>query len=233
MNLFKPRQIVVDLFTYDSAAYSYAKPALASKFYPEWWKSLPKAVYEDSFPTPTMKTCAGFIDLYKRGFMFPMWCDLFVKVEEGGSYVWKYADGVSTAGHHAPEAAGNLFVDNNVRNLKLDNPWLVSTKEDVYWVLQQPMWSQNLQRELIVPPAVVNFKHQNTTAINTLVADFNRPREFVVPFGLPLVHYIPTDSRPIKLNWHLVSRQEFEHIGMKNLPRSFFNAYRTKLGAKE
>lgn len=235
MNLIfmKTKAISVDLFTNDSAAYEYAKPDLANRFHPEWWKRLPKTYFPDAFPSPTMKTCAGFIDLYKHGFMIPMWCDLFVRVESDGEFIWKYSDNKSIGICHRPQEAGDLFINSNVRNLKLNSPWLAVTKEDVHWLIHQPMWSQDLQRELIMPPAVVTFKHQHTTNINTLVADIYRPREFTVPFGLPMVHYIPVDNRPVKLHLHLVSAQEYEHILNKGAPRSFLNAYRKKIKAAQ
>ncbi len=229
--LFRKKTIVLDLFTNDAAAFEYAKPAVASRFHPEWWKRLPKSIPTDLAPSPTMKTCAGFIDLYRHGFMFPMWSDLFLRVENNFEFTWKYSDSYSYALYHKPEEAGNLFFESKVRNIKLHNPWLASSKEDVYWMLHQPVWSQDLQRDLIIPPAVVNFKHQNTTAINILIADMDRPRELIIPFGLPMVHYIPIDDRPIDLKLHLVTQEEFNRIGQKNNPRSFLNAYRKKIAA--
>jgi hypothetical protein len=98
-------------------------------------------------------------------------------------------------------------------------------------MLHQPVWSQDLQRDLIIPPAVVNFKHQNTTAINILIADMDKPRELIIPFGLPMVHYIPIDDRPIDLKLQLITQEEFNRIGQKNNPRSFLNAYRKKIAA--
>jgi len=234
MNLIfmKPRSINVDLFTHDAGVYKYAKPELARHFAPEWWKRLPKVIQgESSFPAPTMKTCAGFIDLYKHGFMFQMWCDLYIRVESNGEYVWKFIDDKSSARIHSPQQAGDLFIKNNMRNLKLINPWLAVTKENVHWVINQPMWSQDLQREIVIPPAVVEFQYQNTTAINTLIAEINRPREFVIPFGMPLVHYIPVDNRSVKLHLHLVSDDEYKRIEDLNYPRAFSNSYRKKIRA--
>lgn len=230
MIFFKSKTINVDLFTSDAGVYEYAKPDLAHRFYPEWWKELPKQIQGEIGPAPTMKTCAGFIDLYRYGFMFPMWCDVYVRVEDDCEFVWSYADKRSSGVSHSPHQAGRIMFDTDVRNFKLISPWAARTKEEVYWSINQPLWNQKLQREFVVPPAVVNFKHQNTTAINTLITEMSRKRDFMIPFRMPLVHYIPIDDRPCKLHVHLVSEEEYNKINERNYPVSFSNSYKKKIG---
>jgi hypothetical protein len=228
---FKPKTINIDLFTFNSGVYEYAKPDLAKNFYPDWWKKLSKQTYNSEFgPGPTIKTCAGFIDLYRYGFMFPMWCDVFIRVEDNCEFTWRYADQNSSGMSHSPLQAGSLFFESNVRNFKLISPWVAQTKEEVYWSINQPLWSQGLQKDFIVPPAVLNFKHQNTANINTLITDISRKREFIIPFRMPLVHYIPIDERPCKLHLHLVSEEEYNKINDRNRPVSFSNSYKKKIG---
>lgn len=237
MKLFGTSTLVVDMFTPNAAAFEYAKPALAEEFYPNWWKKLPRHqeirnAAGTTYAVPNMRGCAGFIDQYRHGFIVPMWSDLAVAMQPD-TYHWQFADQVSTAFTHNPEQAGSFLTDDDMRSLKLITPWVAATKESVYWQIVQPLWSQGFQTDWVVPPAVVNFSQIGNMNINMLVRGTGSPKDFLIPYKTPMVHYVPMCEKPIKLKLHLVSEDEFKRIHEKDRPLAFVYSHFKKLKAKK
>ena len=234
---FGSSALVVDLFTSNSSAFEWAKPALAEEFYPSWWKQLPRhrEMRPDDGPArpmPNMRGCAGFIDLYQHGFIVPMWSDLAVVIEPK-QYKWQFADEVSNAVVHAADQAGSFLESQDMRSLKLITPWVAATKESVYWQIVQPLWSQGFQTDWVVPPAAVNFKNIGNMNVNMLVRGAGSPKDFTIPFTTPMVHYVPMSEKPVKLKYHLVTEEEFKLIHEKDRPLAFEYSYFKKLKAKK
>jgi hypothetical protein len=93
LNIFQ-KPVVIDCYTDNPHAFEYAKPSKATEFLPKWWKSLPKDGHAN------MSRCAGFIDLYRKSYVLPMWSDFDVWFNPDGSYNWQYADLRSEAQVH-------------------------------------------------------------------------------------------------------------------------------------
>ena len=78
---FKRKKIVVDCFTDNYSINELFPIQTANNFYPDWWKNLPKTYdamnkWGLRVSQSTMKKCPAIIDLYKTGFIMPLWSDL-------------------------------------------------------------------------------------------------------------------------------------------------------------
>ena len=58
------------------------KPAI--KCLPEWFKSVPlyPPKKNPDIHLGTIKQCPGFIDIFKKGFVVPLWCDLYLEIKD-------------------------------------------------------------------------------------------------------------------------------------------------------
>lgn len=234
MFLLKKKPIVLDLFTDHAGVFERSRPSRSVDFIPEWWKNLDRTYNKAGTPPhpgATMRSCMGFIELYKHGFIVPMWCDMVVDIDGNKGYGWKFSDDSFQAVVHDTEQAGKFFIDNKVRNLKLICPWLAMSKEDVVWHCSHPIWNQNFQYDWVAPSAAVNFKYQFELNINLMLLRITRTRSFIIPFTLPMIHYFPMSERPVKLVYHQISEKERNNILQRNTRVSFVNSYTKKLKA--
>jgi hypothetical protein len=207
-SLKKP--IYIDCYTSKTYVYKYAPIATANNFLPDWWRALPKEyVSEDQrrVKSSTMKRCAGFVDLYGKGLMVPMWSDLKIELWENGTYQFNYSDEESTLTHHPTAQFGTLAQDTRTVFFKLTSPWLFECTENIDWQWTQPIWNHLVEDNFCVLPGVINYKYTNETNINFTL----KQQDSVVNIGhgTPLAHVVPLSDRPIKIRNHLISDEEF------------------------
>jgi hypothetical protein len=220
----KRKAIHVDCFTDRKFVFDTAKPDRAGKFYPDWWKKLPRTNTVSHVDRATMKHCRGFLDLYSTGFIMPLWSDFNVHFGSDGSYQWEYADGVSVAELHPQWQRGSFAED--MPNMKLLSPWRFKEKTGVKFFNAQCFWNDGPVNQYHVVPGVIDFKYQNAPHANMLFNTGGEEKNFFMPFGTPLVHYIPVSEKPVVLHHHLVDSQEFQHIKEEHAPIKFVNKYR-------
>lgn len=226
---FKPKTIHVDAYTKEGYVHDLFKIDHARKFKPTWWKDLPNVVpSDDSFTFhPTMKSCTGFNKLYQHGLIIPLWCDLSIEVEsvDVGTYRWQFSDRITDISQHPSSQRGAYLNHKEFIHMKIASPWIIECNEDVDWVFQNPVWNHHNPHDVIMPPAVVDFKHQNETNINFFVKA--REERYIVDIeaGTPMVHLIPLSERNVKLHLHHVSGDELEKIKSKHASISFRNSY--------
>lgn len=234
--------VYVDCYTFRKDVYDYAKIQPATRFYPGWWKKLknkygvvdPDNEMFELRETGTMRGCVGFTDLFKNAFCIPLWSDLRLTVGQVGSdfYKWLYADKISDAGTHPQEQRGDFLPDSHYQHFKLSSPWHLKCEEEVKFLFVDPVWTSNLDNGIIIPPGVLEFKHQASTNINMLVIrDPELPRMIDLKYGEPLAFLVPMTERRVILRYHLVSREKFMAAGKPIL--SFVNAYITSKKMQE
>lgn len=204
MKLFN-RSITLDCYTTDPQVYEHAKIQQAGKFIPDWWKSLPKDV-----PFPTMRQCAGFIDLYKKSFVLPLWSDLDVSID-GNQFQWQYADNLSSAGNHAKNQFGEWIGEDSILHLKLNSPWRLRCDKEVFFQWSDATWEEDRVFKYMTPTAIVEYKYQHATNVNLL---FNKERvqEIRLHHGTPLVFITPITENKVVLKHHLVSESKMKEI---------------------
>lgn len=211
--------IYLDCYTSNPNAYKAARISSASNYLPPWWKRLLPAVdrpmREDvpnfNHPAPTMRGCVGFIDLFKKSFCMPMWSDLVVHVEPAmeEGYAWKFADNFSSLSHHGAFQRGDFMPPEHFQHIKLDSPWNLHCDEGINFLFFDPFWpSYEGEETIIIPPGVLNFKHQMGTNVNMFIRKLpDQARNVEIKFNTPFVFLMPLTERKVILRHHLVSKE--------------------------
>jgi hypothetical protein len=234
---FFSKDIVLHCYTSRPEVFNYAPIRKATAFFPEWWKALPTAYARENGMglTTTMKLCTGFTDLFARGFVLPLWSDVSIGIEkkidpdvENHKYQFRYqfSDNTSSFVSHDAKQSGGFYPVSEYQHLKFNTPWIFSCAEDISFLQIQPTWNLKNPEKMLVPPGVLNFKYQVSTEVNSL---WPRGIEDVVhdlAFGQPLTLFIPLTERKVKLQLHLISREEFLNRSSMNAGTFFVNKYR-------
>jgi len=231
MFFFKPKILNIDCFTDDVNAINYTPVDYTHKFYPEWWKKLEKSVPNSKFPNVpflahnTMKSCVGFSNFFQNSITLPLWSDLCVIMSnETEEYDVIFSDRKSIAERHPSSIMKGLVDPKNYIHIKIVSPWQFVCKEDIRWAWVQHTWNFNPIDQIIIPPAVIDYKYQSGTNINFFVVWGQK--QCLIPLGQPLVNIIPLSDRKIKIHRHLVSPEEKHKITKAGTPLSFQDKYR-------
>lgn len=226
---FKPKKIHLDCFTYRPDVYEFSPITYGTQTYPEWWKNLSKGSFdfESMQPKPTMKTCSGFIDYFKKAVTIPLWSSLAIKLmpSEDGNMMWHFADKQSAAEVH-DRFQFEGYVGKDYQHLKLTSPWQFVCKEPVSWVWSGNPWDSLLLYKAIVLPGVVEYRYQHSTEIQLMLHRESAQQNIMLEHGTPLVNLFPMSERAVQLHNHLVSEQEFAKIAVKSRRVVFTNMYR-------
>lgn len=213
-------KIIVDFYTTRPEVFEFAKPMKSSKFFPEWWKKLPKEQGADTLvPYSTMKRCVGFTDLYKKGFVLPLWSDLQVSLGEinNPTASWQFADFQSTAIDHPQDQRGDYLPSEQYQHLKLNNPWYAKCSEDIDWAFIDMPWNAANPENIIMPTGIMNYHHQHSLNINLFFPRSAKPRIESLKYGQPLVQLIPLTERDVECRYHLISDNELHKVVVPSL----------------
>jgi len=224
MIFMRPSTIVVDCVTNKKLAFQAAKPELAIKTLPDWWKNLPKTKEVTHIQRPTMRYCRGFIDLYSIGFVQKMWCDFSIYFAGDGNCRWEFADEVSHAEFHPYWQRENFLAE--ATNAKLLSPWKFIERKGTKFFTAPCFWNYKSLPDYSVMPGILDFKYQNSPHFNLMLHQSgDKQGQIIIEYGTPVVHYIPLTDKKIKLKYHLVDDAEFERSS--NFMRlKFFNGYK-------
>jgi hypothetical protein len=224
MHFFRRSKIHLDCFTNNVSAIEYAPIDHAIKHIPEWWRALPKEIYANNIPSPTMKTCVGMYDFYAKSICLPLWSELTITTKNN-EYSWQFSDCV-TEGivHNKHQYAG--FGD-GTGQLKLESPWLFETKDTVHWAVSQPTYSNKKVFDYVVLPGVLEFKHQNATNVQTLI-NLRENKTFCIPHNTPLALFTPMSDKKVVIHRHLVGWEMFKKLKTKRATPTFINSYKTQ-----
>ena len=229
MFFFKPKVIHLDCFTTSKPTYEFFPIDYSHKFYPDWWKKLPKSVETENSEKGfvlTMKGCIGFTEFYRNSITIPLWSDLLIKNNEEKKYFdCFFSDQVSAFAGHSIEQMEGLIDPTNHTHLKILSPWFFRCKEDVRFTWTQPTWNFNPIDQIIIPPAIIDFKYQNGTNINFFISSKNEKQTTLIESGQPLANISPMSERKLKFHNHLISQDELNNIIFKNAGITFFGKY--------
>lgn len=232
MNLLKRllhKPVVLRLYTDRPEVVQQAKMAKAAQVYPSWWRKLPLEIqYENKLGwSSTMKRCAGFTELYQHGYMLPLWTDLAIEIGAVGNDTarWNFADSTTQGISHPQVQRGEYMPATQYFHFKLTCPWRAFCDEDIKWVFMQPTWNFDKPEELLVPPAIVDFKYQHGLQVNTFFVRKNAPVVYRLHHGQSLVHLVPITDRPVVVEHHLVTTQELDQMDPTK-PSRFTKTYK-------
>lgn len=238
MFFFKKKKIVLNCFTNRQDVFEYAKIAHAKKFYPDWWKKIPKLInvpntlsgkknMEHLIPRPTMKNCSGMTKCYQHGVIIPLWSDLsiFVSDKSKNYYEYLFADLASEIQVHTAEQRGEFAAEEKYSHFKIVSPWFLTCDEEIDWVWMEPTWSDVEPDRITLLPGIMEFKYQHSTNINFLVQRENQNKQIILKHGRPMAQLIPLSDREIDLRLHKLTEQEFNDLSKKQKSVAFHGKY--------
>tara|TARA_R110002072_G_scaffold136943_1_gene279610 strand:- start:703 stop:1389 length:687 start_codon:yes stop_codon:yes gene_type:complete len=175
-----------------------------------------------------LKRCIGLQNIYKQGFVMPLWTDINIKMAEIGDPFWSAhsADEATQVAYHPNEQFGTVINTDKYQNFKVISPWALTCTEDVKFISAPLLWQfDTLPGDVKVLNGVTDFKYQHTTNFIFLHKKGPRPTEFTLHCGTPLYQFIPLTERKIDLRLHLVTPQEWLFYSDRSSRISFTNNY--------
>jgi hypothetical protein len=181
---------------------------------PDWWKSLKRGTVQYDYRTklnPTaklnMKSCSGFLELYKRGAIMESWSDFNFTMEHNGlGYFYSTGEPPVT---HPINQRGNAF--RNYHHLKLASPWHFREKTGAQFFFGPATWSLE-NSSVVIMPGVMSFDVNHSTNVNMMLPNGMKPE--TIKMGTPLIHLIPLCDKRLVIKTHVVSREEFHNDNM-------------------
>ena len=193
------KPIIVDCYTNNYSVYNFAQIQDSKKFIPNWFKEL-------NSNEKNLKGCPGFIELYKKSFIYPMWQDLHFfsyessDINEEPQLFQESATDKQILVSHDSQQYNKSFRP-GFKHVKFISPWFIKTKEDLDWVVVPAFWNHEQKNQSIFfPPAIDNYKNQHSTTWQAFIKTDGT--DIIFKVGDPLVQLIPKTDRKIKLRCH-------------------------------
>lgn len=240
-NLFSKRkddeEVILSAYTNDALVFENFQISDASHYYPNWWKNIPAKVYRNdapyaspSYELPTMRQCAGFIELYKKSFVYPLWADLEINVEgdeNSGAYNYRFGfDYEYPLQSHGPHERGSFLPPEKYVHIKTPPVWALTTSEALNWVTFGASWNQeDTLNKLFFFPGMEDYSLNHSTTWQFMVE--NVEQSIFLPAGTPLVHMVPLTSRPVRVESHF-DPDMFSYLSRATSSYSFTGGYYQK-----
>jgi hypothetical protein len=208
------KKIVVDCFTSDQTAYHYAPIVRATKLFPDWWQNMPLSDPNsiDFIASANMKRCWGFVELYKRSIMLPLWSDYHFKISKD-RYEWSKPMQIPAlqcgVQEHNKLQYGNSFDD--YHHAKLISPWNFREKRGINFIMTGALWHME-NYDFKIMPGILEFKCQSHTNVNIFLAKKQMPYVVFLSIAKPLVYLTPLSEDKIVIKNHLVSENEMMRL---------------------
>jgi hypothetical protein len=202
--------IHLDCFTNAYHAYKFTPIVKASKAIPQWWRNTAPGTTDFDFVTfqhPTrnrnVRTCYGFIELYKRGCIVESWSDFVLKNVDGKCTAF-YSTGPQVSTQTLNERGGSF---RDYTHLKLVNPWRFKEKTGVQFHCSAAWWSLE-GKNFIMPPGLLAFDFNNAAHVNILVPKKAEAQQ--IRLGQPLMHLIPLIEGRLEIKNHFIDREDID-----------------------
>lgn len=169
-----------------------ALPQPAEKFIPNWFSKVPPFRNEELrsvLKRGTSKGCPSFIDTFKEGYIIPAPCDIYLRVEDNGTWEWMTGSPLITCEiHNDEQLVDYLPKSSNVRKVfKLVLPFTIHTPRNI-WMKQVPMfWDYNPDFHIAYGQFNTNKVHQ----VNLQILYTSTKNEILIKQGTPLAQYVP------------------------------------------
>ena len=216
LDVITDRKELIDLYPVDHV----------KNFIPNWYKKMPSLCEDEIKDSPTMKSCMGIIDLFKKGIVIPNWSDFIIyKDHENQQIKFEYADQITQVMFHSPKQWKYYLDEKESLHFKTTSPWCFKCKEDIKFFFTGFHWGLN-PFLIHIPSAIVDFKYQHQTHINAFMRHmfFNK---IMIPAGQALIHLIPLSDKEIDLKYHLEDTKTINNL-WTGMTLHFTNNY-TKL----
>jgi len=215
-NIFKKKPII-EFYCHPNFEGIIPEPKPASKFIPEWYKSIPPTLDSKDHqnrPNLTAKKCLPMLDAMTAGYVIPLAGDLGLKSSEDCNTIEVFnPPEIRLADFHSLHQLGPKAPGMPAPPVKFINPWIIKTA---------PGWST-----LIIPLVNSSLENPHFTCLGGLVDTDKYAKEInfpaiwhtpnfddYIPAGTPLVVVIPV-KRDAITNSSLVrsmTKKEFTNI---------------------
>ncbi|MFZ8929329.1 MAG: hypothetical protein ACO2YY_09085 [Pseudohongiellaceae bacterium] len=241
----KKNTIKVKCYTANKGGIHYAyPPQIVSQ--PSWAKNLKGAsplevarnMVEKTEPRTfrTIQTCPGRFELYKKGFIIPLWSDLYIQVNEKGEWRYQFSDLESKIDEHHWVQYSSLCKEGEFSHLKIISPWILDSPDDIDFIAIKPAWEIKALHGLEILPGILNFYHQHSMNVNLFIKNSKeKKQEFFLKAGTPLYHVIPLTDRRVELEVKAMANTDPDFINALKQPRLSFSSrnYRQHLKGKK
>lgn len=223
----KPKTVVLDAFVTDKNLAELLPPAPAIKHRPKWWgKIAPEQPIKTSsglvFDESTIRRCRGFKDYYsEQTLIVPLWTSFVMEFDQH-TYKYVFPNEHNELAYHTESSRGSEYLK-GYHHLKLMSPWKFREKSGIDFLFSQPFYNFTDPTKLIIPPGTVNYKYQNSTHLNFFVKHPENGETDRVAYdaGQPIIHLSPMTERKLDLRIHIVTKPEFDQLGV---PKFFFTS---------
>ena len=207
----------VHFLTSNREVFKYAKIEGGVKYIPDWFKNLKSQIVShevDGGVFYTMKTCPGFIGLYKKSFMIPLWSDVNISLaEDGSNYASWYAPNkdATMEAHHPIQFDG--FASGEWQHLKFECPWYVKSSKPLDFCFLEPVWNGiDETKNIRILPGIVGSQksHSVRLNVNTMIKREEQHEIYQLKLGTPFCHIVPMTDEKINIKHHLVDEAEIK-----------------------
>ena len=216
--LFKKKPVVLDCFTFIDLIFEKFPISESINHVPTWFKQAPKPPETEGLnPVHSIRKCSGMLNLFKRGAVLPLPCDVKIAT-------WYDNDTYNVRSYNilSPEI---IFLDNFTENFhKLNMPWLIKTKSKIPFLLTNCHYHSK-RHNITVVNGVTHFN--NNPQIHVFFhllkeegGTEEKPNITLLEGGYPIVHIVPIEDVEVKVRTHLITQTEFFN---KARSISFFN----------
>jgi hypothetical protein len=133
---------------------------------------------------------------------------------------------VSEAVPHPGWQRGSFLPEREFSHLKLVSPWLGFSTSDIKWQLLQCIWNTENPHDVIIPPGILEFKHQHAINVNAFFRKTDTVRVHSLAFGSPAIQLLPITEREVSVRCHVVSREEWQRRNAAARSISFSGTYK-------
>ncbi len=196
----------------------------AKEYIPDWWKRVERMITNDGAKGKenkgTIRNCPSFPEYLTQGFVVPLWCDLYLQVEDG-NFQWRSPDKNFSFSSHADHQYRNWLPkhvqDNTSMVLKPACPWRIKTPPG--WSVWQLPMTYHYNPIFDVLPGIIWSDIHHEINQQMLIKKYG---EFMIKRGTPLAMYVPYErnkytydvSGPNEENAKL-SNQSWLHVRSK------------------
>lgn len=212
-NILRKKTVEVHCYTDNRTVFNLFQLKRAVDFYPKWWKDLPK--FQDRASFLTIKSCYGFLELYKRSFVLQLWSDFTAvpsekstisygdqsKEDESNDHMKVLAPSEDFGFQFHPPSQYKGMVDTSIHDvIKLISPWKMVCNENTNFMVTDLFYNKPLANDnFTILPGLLNFKYQNS--INFFIRMKKTQIDFDV--GMPIIMITPLTEKKIKFVHHL------------------------------
>ena len=216
--------VTIDILSFRKEDLDLYPIDFTKKFIPNWFKEAPSNVSDNPVPMSSLKKCVGIQDLFGSGITIPNWSDAVVykKLDKNEINI-SFADGKTLVDFHPSKQWKYYLDEDNHFHFKIVPPWQIRSSKNIKFLFTGFHWGLN-PFLLHIPTAIVRFKYQNSCNINGFIKP-NSFEKIILNAGKPLVQLIPLTEKKIKINYNLVSVEEFNR-NTEKLSLYFHNRYK-------